>query len=133
MGVVVQPVSHSVLKASVARGANVKRVVLERIKVDPPPAVRATKRAPRAEGEWRILIFLNGHTDGITPALYRGGVRTFRTMEKVEKYGRELMPMISVESYDCFLRKIWDEPGVLPATADESGEPPLPPPRSLAA
>lgn len=121
MGVVVQPVTQSVLRESVQKGANVRRVVLERIKVDPPAdAARLPKRLPPAEGEWRILIFLNRHTDGITPSLYRGGVRTFRTLEKAEKFGRDLMPLISVESYDVFLRRITEEPGVMPLDADST-------------
>lgn len=88
-----------------------RRVVLERVKVDPPltPSM-APKRPPRAKGEWRILIFLQGHTDGITPSLYRGGIRTFSTLEKAEEYGRRLMPRVAVESYDVFLRRVTEAP-----------------------
>lgn len=117
MGVVVQPVPERVLRQSVKDGAAVKRVVLERIKVDPPLVPEmARKRPPRAKGEWRILIFLNGHTDGITPSLYRGGFRTFSTLEKVEEFGRKLMPLVDVETYDVFLRRITED------SAQESGE-----------
>lgn len=125
MGVVVQPVPERVLRQSVKDGAAVKRVVLERIKVDPPLVPElAPKRPPRVKGEWRILIFLNGHTDGITPSLYRGGVRTFSTLEKVEDFGRKLMPKVSVESYDVFLRRITEDAVVNPAPED--GEPDSP-------
>lgn len=119
MGVVVQPVTQSVLRESVQRGQNVRRVVLERVKVDlPADPTRAPKRAPKPQGEWRILIFLNRHTDGITPALYRGGVRTFRTLDKAEAFGRDLMPLISVESYDVFLRRITEEAEALPPSGE---------------
>lgn len=135
MRVVVQPVSERVLRQSVQHGETVKRVVLERIKVDPPLTPQRTpKRKPAARGEWRIIIFLKGHADGITPALYRGGIRTFRTLEKVEEFGLRLMPRVAVETYDVFLHRVSETvhaAGESPGPSDQQDDPASP--ESLAA
>ncbi len=100
MGVVVVPVTERELKRSVVNGSLVQRVVLERV-----------------SGVWRVLIFLKGHTDGITLGLYRGGVRTFRKLEQAEAFARKVMPNISEENYDVFLRRYSDASDELSAEA----------------
>ncbi len=103
MGVVVVPVTERELKRSVVNGSLVQRVVLERI-----------------SGQWRVLIFLKGHTDGITLGLYRGGVRTFRKLEQAEAFAKKVMPTISEETFDVFLRRYSDEEDVQIASAAAS-------------
>ena len=101
MGVVVVPVTERELKRSVVNGSLVQRVVLERI-----------------SGQWRVLIFLKGHTDGITLGLYRGGVRTFRRLEQAEAFAKKVMPLLSEETFDVFLRRFSEA-----TETDQAGEP----------
>ena len=56
----------------------------------------------------RLLVFLKGHTDGITVGKYRGGWRRWKRMEKVLAYVQEMMPEYPVEQIDVFLRQYSD-------------------------
>ena len=91
VGVVVTLVSEREMTRAVAEGRLVQRIVLERI-----------------AGDWRLLVFLKGHTDGITVGKYRGGWRRWKRMEKVLAYVQEMMPEYPVEQIDVFLRQYSD-------------------------
>lgn len=90
MGVRVALVTERELRRAVANGSLVERTVLERI----------------SRNEWRLLVFLKGHTDGVTLGKYRGGVRTWTKMENILAYVERVMPQYDPEAIDVFLRRL---------------------------
>lgn len=97
MGVVVTLVSERELKRAVANGSQVQRVILERVD----------------KTQWRLLVFLKGHTDGITLGRYRGGVRHWAKMENVLTFVERAMPSFPQEDIDVFLKQYSDSSQVL--------------------
>ncbi len=95
MGVAVTLVNERELKRSVNAGKDVTRVVFER----------------QADGAWRLVIFLAGHNEAITLQRFRGGLRTWKTMENLLKYVQLLLPRYPAENIDVFLRSYSDIPG----------------------
>lgn len=102
MGVLVNLITEREMKRAVARGKYVQRVVLERV-----------------DNQWRVLVFLKGHTDANTLVRTRSGLRTWSKMENALKFVEREMPLLSLSEIDVYLRQ-FSEPSPAESSVQDS-------------